>query len=146
MNGASLVSTAFILVSLTLAGGCAMSNGDTEKNYRWEWPADRKPDTRLLAKVSRLEKNSEGFFGINRSPSIAANLPDAQVMTGHIVDGNQKFTLILPKVEAANISVNDYVALGILGNDVCICIAKAPDSGNQTKQMEWLKNWECSKK
>jgi len=123
-----------------------MANGDRGNFYKWEWSADRKPETRLLAKVSKLEKPSEGFFDTNKSPSIAANLPDAQVMTGRIADGDQKFTLVLPKVEAANISANDYVALGILGNDICICIAKVPDSGIHAKQIEWLKNWECSKK
>jgi len=135
-----------VTLGFGLGGEWAMSAADVVRHYRWEWPAERKPETRLLAKVLILEKHSEGFLGINRSPSIAANLPDAQVMTGGIVGGDQKFTLILPKVEVENISVNDYVALGILGNDICICIAKAPDSGNQTKQMEWLKNWECPKK
>lgn len=140
-----LIAIAFIFF-LFLTTPPAMADGERGNFYTWEWPADRKSEIRLLAKVSKLEKHSEGFFGINRSPSIAANLPDAQVMTGRLVDGDQKFTLILPKAEVANISANDYVALGILGNDICICIAKAPDGGNQAKQMEWLKNWECSKK
>jgi hypothetical protein len=128
-----------------------MSNGDTEKNYRWEWPADRTPEIRLLAKVAKLEKQKEGFLGINRSPSIAANLPDAQVLTGLIVDGhrelaNRKFSLVLPKVEAADIAANDYVALGIIGSDICICIAKVPAGGSQAQQMEWVANWQCAGK
>ena len=127
-----------------------MSNGDTQKNYKWEWPANRTPEIRLLAKITKLEKQKESLFGTNKSPSIAGNLPDAQVLTGNIIDGREKladqtFTLVLPKVEAANISVNDYVALGIIDNDICICIAKVPSSESRAKQMEWMANWKCSK-
>lgn len=128
-----------------------MSSGDTQKLYKWQWPANRMPDIRLLAKVSKFEKQKESLLGTNKSPSIAANLPDAYVLTGTIVEGsavsaNQVFILTLPRIEAANISVDDYVALGIINNDICICIAKVPDSDSRAKKMEWLANWDCSKK
>ncbi|MFM9970473.1 MAG: hypothetical protein ACKVQK_18950 [Burkholderiales bacterium] len=128
-----------------------MSNGDTQKMYTWQWPADRIPDIRLLAKVSKFEKQKEGLLGTNKSPSIAGNLPDAHVLTGTIVEGsnlssNQVFTLTLPRIEAVDIAVNDYVALGIIDKDICICIAKVPSSESRAKMVEWLANWKCSKK
>lgn len=135
---------------MTIIGGCAMSNGDTQVIYKWEWPADRRPDIRLLAKVTKLEKQKESLFSTNKSPSIASNLPDAHVLTGNIIDGyeklaNQSFVLVLPRIEVADISVNDHVALGIVNNAICICIAKVPASENRVKQMEWLANWKCSR-
>ena len=126
-----------------------MSNGDTQKYYKWEWPADRTPNIRLLARVTKLEKQKDGIFGIKKSPSIAGNLPNAYVLVGAILGGdekltNQTFTLVLPKIEMGDISINDYVALGILNSDVCICIAKVPSGENRVKQMEWVTNWKCS--
>lgn len=126
-----------------------MSHSDTQKYYKWEWPADRTPDVRLLAKVTKLEKQKDGIFGIKKSPSFASSLPDAHILIGTVVDGDNKlmdqtFTLILPKVELGDISVRDHVALGLLGSDVCICIAKVPSGENRTKQMEWVANWKCT--
>jgi len=45
------------------------------------------------------------------------------------VDGEavERRTLIPPKVGAAGISVNDFVALGNIANDIRICIAKVPE-------------------
>ena len=34
---------------------------------------------------------------------------------------------MFPKIEAAGISVNDFVALGNIANDIRICIAKVPE-------------------
>ena len=127
-----------------------MSNSDTQKKYRWQTPADRKIDIRLLVKISKLEKQDEGFFGLKKSPSLPDYQPNAHVLTGTIIDGqekptNQEFTLILPKSELGNISVNDYVAIGVKNNNVCFCIEKVPNFESKSEQMAWLANWQCSK-
>ena len=127
-----------------------MASGESDKTFKWEWPANREVTTRLLATVQSIEKQKEGFFGVNKSPSIAANLPDAMELTGKIIDGNanyngKTFTLVLPKVELGAVSPHDTVGLGLIGADTCVCIEKAPAANSQTKPEEWLKSWNCKK-
>ncbi len=88
--------------------------GDAKYDLRWEWPAGRQPDKTLLAAVDKIEKQGEGLFGIGRSPSIAENLPDAMVVSGKVI-----------------------------GDSVCVCIAKAPEGRDQEASRGWLKSWDC---
>lgn len=127
-----------------------MASGDSNKVFKWEWPANRDITNRLLASVQRIEKQKEGFFGVNKSPSIATNLPAAMVLTGKILDGNtayagNTFTLVLPKVELGSVVANDTIAIGLVGTEICVCLEKVPEANAKIKQEDWLKNWNCRK-
>ena len=128
-----------------------MSQSNAEiAQYKWEWPADRKPQTRILIKVTKLEKQGEGFLGIKKSPSIATNLPDAMILEGTVVQSDTGISvhtveLTVPKVEIPDIAVGDKVALGFIANKVCICAEKLPDSVEPSNEANWLADWNCIK-
>ena len=139
-----------IVIAEFVSGGCSMVESSNTSDFKWEWPGDRKPESRLLATVKSIEKQDEGLFGINKSPSIADNYPDAQILTGKILGNDSKlaektFTLILPKQELGGILPNDKIGLGIVNKYICICISKAPKTENDEKLMEWVSNWDCTK-
>lgn len=119
------------------------------RHYRWLRLTGHAPDIRLLAKVARLEKQKETrfLFGLEKSPSIVTPA-DAYVLTGIVVAGDEKlisrkFDLVLPKRDMGDISVNDYVALGVMKNDICIGIEKIPVAEDRAKQIEWVADWRC---
>jgi hypothetical protein len=118
------------LILLSLLGGCAMS-ADIE--YKWEWPADRAIEKRVLIKVENIKAQSAGFFGVKKSPSLASSLPDPTVVTGinQGKDGSKGKTIsiVVPKLEIENLKIGNYVVLGIVNSNTCICIVpvESPD-------------------
>ncbi len=107
-------------------------SADIELN--WEWPADRAADQKILIKVTDIKKQSSGFFGIKKSPSLAQNLPDPMVLSATLIGNesnlkNKTLELVLPKVELGEIKNNDIAILGVIAGKTCICI-KAAESEN----------------
>ena len=134
------------LLAVFFLGGCDSVQGDAKYDLRWEWPAGRQPEKTLLAVVDNIEKQGDDLFGIGRSPSIADNLPDVMRVSGRIIDsdGDETFSLVLPKLELGDIGVNDNVGLALIGDSVCICIAKAPQGRDPETLWGWLKTWDCA--
>ncbi len=114
----------------------------------WEWPADRVPDHRLLIHVEDIHDEQGGMFGIRQSPSLAAALPDPVVVTATVVAGpeawaGQRLTLRLPRLELGGVTPGDHAGLGVLGDEVAICIAPAPADADRDGQIRWLDSWAC---
>ncbi|MEI2743426.1 MAG: hypothetical protein V9G63_13530 [Candidatus Competibacter sp.] len=138
-----LLTTAFLVGEHTMS-----QSRETALNLKWEWPGDRTPDYRILVRVDRLAQPDQGLFGWKKSPSLASALPDPIELTGTVIAGQQDWlgktiTLSLPKLELASAGEGDRVAMGVLIQNVCICIAKAPDPlpGDAER---WLASWRCN--
>ena len=94
---------------------------------QWEWPAERSSEQKILVQIEKIKAKGGGFFGIGKSPSIADNLPDAQVVSGKILNTNERldgksFSLTVPKLEIESIKSGSYAVLGLVENTICICI------------------------
>ncbi|WP_226668414.1 hypothetical protein [Microbulbifer aggregans] len=112
------------IITLSLIGGCAMS-ADIE--LKWEWPADRAVEDKILIKIEDIKPQGSGFFGLRKSPSFAENLPDPTVITGVIKNADElikgkSLKIIVPKPEVGNAAVGSYAVLGLVEKDICICI------------------------
>lgn len=111
-------------ITLMLIGGCAMS-ADIELS--WEWPAERAIEDRILVKVESVKPKSAGLFGILNSPSLAGSLPDPIIVSGVVINSDNKLNgksiqVVAPKLEIENIKKGIYAMLGIVENTICICI------------------------
>lgn len=100
-------------------------SADIELN--WEWPAERPSEQKVLVQVNNIKEQGGGFFGVLKSPSLANSLPDAQVLSGKVINTDKSLdgksiTLIVPKLEIESIKSGDYVVMGIVQEKICICI------------------------
>ena len=132
------------LFAFTATGACA---GTADLELRWEWPADRSPTHKIAANLTSLAPAKEG---VAKSPSIAAQLPDPMLLRGRVTAGRddwkgRSFELHIPKLELADIGVGDAVALGLVNDDVCICIAPMPGGHDETQTHKWLHGWNCTR-
>lgn len=94
---------------------------------RWEWPADRQVQNKLLVRVTNIKEQGGGLFGINKSPSIADNLPDPVILTGTIIKSSNNtdgktVSIVVPKPEIESINSGDHGLFGLVNGSVCICI------------------------
>lgn len=126
-----------------------MSDSPSESaTLRWEWPADRVPDHRILVRIDAIREERGGLLGIRRSPSLADALPNPVELEATVVAGDapglgRRLSLRLPRPELHDIAVGDHAAMGLLGPGTCICIAKAPAGTDQAAQERWLASWNC---
>jgi hypothetical protein len=114
----------FSFLTLILIGSYAMS-ADIE--LKWEWPANRTIDKKILVKIDSIDIKKSGIFGFFNSPSIIGNLPDPRTLTGKVIklENNKSdvnFKLTLPLLELNDIKSGSFAALGIVNNTTCICI------------------------
>lgn len=111
-------------LTLMLIGGCAMS---ANIEYKWEWPADRAIEDRVLVQIKSLKKKGAGLFGINMSPSLVSNLPDPYILSGIVLNSPNKLAgktvqVVVPSAEIDAIKTDSLAMFGIVENNICICI------------------------
>lgn len=133
-----VLSTLVLLTSMLL-GGCAMA---TDLNLKWEWPAERQPELKLVMAIADASPAGKGWFGIKRSPSLVEGIPDPVELKGTVIKGDssllqKSITLTLPRLEAGALGKGDVAAIGVLDNNVCICIRKLASAD------EDLSGWQC---
>lgn len=122
----------------------------TPVNLAWEWPGDSKPDARMVVRVDNLTAQRDGGpFGLRRSPSIAASLPEPVELSGTVISGESDWagraiSLVLPSAEIAGVRSDDRVALGVLGAGTCICVEKLPREIADHRLRSWLAAWDCT--
>jgi hypothetical protein len=72
-------------------------------------------------------------LGVKKSPSLASSLPDPTVVTGIDQGRNgskgKTISIVVPKLEIENLKIGNYVVLGIVSSNTCICIVpvESPD-------------------
>ena len=122
-----------------------MSNSVIE--CKWEWPAGRKVETKLLLRVEKIATASKGWFGMAASPSLA--LPEATdvqalVLVGPDTMQGKLLKLQMPGMEARKLGQGKLAAAGLLtGNAVVVCIASSPAQEIAPAQT-WLTSWNCN--
>jgi hypothetical protein len=137
-----------LLLAGVIPGGCDVGNSrDGQFELRWEWPAERRPDQRLLVRVTQVKSHGGGMLGMGNSPSVQ-NLPDPVDVYGEVVGGSPEWRgrttkLVAPRAELAGIASGDSLALGLSGRGICICAAKAPAGLNEQQLTDWLAAWHC---
>lgn len=99
---------------------------------KWEWPANRDIESKVLVKIDSLEETSSGLFSIGKSPSLASNLPDPYTLKGTVLKSTSRFEeksiqLIAPKLEIENIQPGKAAMLGLVDGKTCICIVAVDD-------------------
>lgn len=114
----------------------------TDLRLKWEWPADRQPEHKLVVAVTDVREADKGWFGIKRSPSLLGSLPDPITLKGTVVKGDANLkdktvSLTLPKLEADEVRKGDVTAIGVLESSVCICIKRLQSAD------EDISNWKC---
>lgn len=148
-TAAALLAGLLILAapSAAISGGFSQMSAQTLA-LKWEWPAGRQVDSKILVKVGKIAKASKGFLGIGASPSLADALPDATDVTATVVAGpdalvGKTVTLGLPGMEAAKLKAGELAGFGLLANGaLCICVAAAP-SQDAAQAGTWLEGWSC---
>lgn len=133
-----------------------MADSDVQ-NKRWDSqaPVGREPEARLLVRIEKLEKKRKPFKPLIKSPSIIEDPPDAHILEGYVVDGDEEFNntkikLMFSRSEEKNIETNDYVALGIIKShpqkNIFICMEKVPSELSLAEKLKWLESWKCPKR
>ena len=131
-----------IVFVFIFAGGCGMS---TDVELKWEWPANRKVDRKILVKITGLKKQGGGLLGIKKSPSIVDNLPDPVLVSGIIINNNSEsdekiVSVIVPELEVKDIDKNSYTVWGLVDNSICICIVPVKDKNVDLEQVDCNKS------
>ncbi len=117
----------------------------TDVELKWEWPANRKVDRKILVKITGLKKQGGGLLGIKKSPSIVDNLPDPVLVSGIIINNNSEsdekiVSVIVPELEVKDIDKNSYTVWGLVDNSICICIVPVKDKNVDLEQVDCNKS------
>lgn len=107
---------------------------------KWEWPADRAIEDRILIKVEDVKPQGSGLFGLRKSPSFASNIPEPTVITGVVqntgsVISGKRLKVIAPKPEIGGTEAGSYAVLGVVDKDVCICIVPVDSADSDITQI-----------
>ncbi len=132
----------FSFLTLILIGNCAMS---AEIELKWEWPANRTIDYKLLVKIDSVDKKKSGLFGFFKSPSIVDNFPDPRTLSGKVIksgsgESGGAFKLTLPLLEIDDIKPGSFAVLGIVKNRTCVCIASVKSADVKLDDVKCLEN------
>lgn len=109
---------------LIFVGGCSMA---ADIDLKWEFPADREANEKLLVKIEKIKKESGGLFGTKKSPSLVDAFPEATRVSGVILSEDKNIKgksveLVLPGLELEGIAKNGFAMLGLVDTNTCICI------------------------
>lgn len=120
------------ILAVTILGisfGVLAMSSKSSLRLNWEWPADRKPDQKILVNIENIKTPGAGFLGIGRSPSMVNSYPDPVVVTGVIVKAGdlstgKKISITMPRLELNDLGAGDHAVLGLLDGETCICITR----------------------
>ena len=123
----------------------------SEKNVqlRWEGAAGRQPEGKLLVQVRELKAAGQGLLGqLENHPSLARSLPDPVDIQASVLRhtgswSGSSVSLRYSRYELPEAAVNDRLALAVIGQEVCICIARVPGSVAEAALDDWLARWTC---
>jgi hypothetical protein len=135
-----VVRLSALLFIFLMSGVNAMAH-TPNLSLTWQWGGT--PAGRVAITVGSIEKQGGGLFGINQSPSIAGNLPDARIVTGEVVAGDSAGSaeLKIPAHELPSVKPGDVLAIMYTSDHHAVCVAAPPVTGAALP--DWLKAWEC---
>lgn len=123
-------------------------------HLKWQWPAGRHPDLKILIRVDTIRKESGGLFGIRKFESMGEHLPDATEVIGTVVLGGddlrgKTLRLRAPRAELKDVATGHTAGVGIIksangSGDICICVRGAPENLGADALKSWLDQMSCS--
>jgi len=114
---------------------------------KWEWPAGRQMETKILINVKKISKASTGFFGIGASPSLADAIPEATDVIATVIAGQENLigktiSMRVPGVEADKLKVGGPAAVALVENTISICVSAVPPDKGELDN--WFNKWNCN--
>jgi len=114
---------------------------------KWEWPAGRQMETKILINVKKISKASRGFFGIGASPSLADAIPEATDVVATVIAGQENLigktiSMRVPGVEANKLKVGEPAAVALVNSNISICVSAAPTDKGELDN--WFNKWSCN--
>jgi hypothetical protein len=122
---------------------------DQNIELQWEGAAGRKPDGKLLVQVQDLKAAGQGVLSqLRNHPSLAHSMPEPVDLRASVLHhtgawSGSSVALRYPKYMLPDANANDRLALAVIGEKVCICLARVPSSVAETALEDWLAQWTC---
>ncbi len=145
---AASLATAFGTFNLYSEEPFAMA--DTSSQLGWEWRANRALEQRAGVRLTRIEKEGGGLFGIGRSPSLGGSLPDPRRVQAQVLavdrpgqaSAGTEIGFRIPNVELKGAKEGALVAIGVIGKNV-VCLSPAPAHVTETSLANWIPEAPC---
>jgi hypothetical protein len=99
--------------------------------------------------VQELKAAGQGLLGqLENHPSLAGSVPEPvdikATVLRHTGSGSaSSVSLRFSKYELPDAAVNDRLALALIGQEVCICLARVPSGVPESALDDWLAKWTC---
>jgi hypothetical protein len=116
---------------------------------QWEGAAGRQPDGKLLVEVEDLKAAGKGTLAqLRNHPSLAQSMPDpvdlrASVLRHTGVWSGSGVSLRYPQYLLPDATTHDRLALAVIGEKVCVCLARVPSAVPESALEAWLAQWKC---
>jgi len=124
-----------------------MANSQDTLHLSWQW--NRPAPERMVLLISGIRAEGGGLLGIGRSPSLAAALPDAHIVSGRQVTATGQARAVeirLPRYELPPLKAGDLAAVAYTSDGAAICMAALPGDLPVSGYERWLAEWECPKR
>jgi hypothetical protein len=126
-----------------------MRSSGKDVQLRWEGSAGRQPETKLVVQVQKLEVAGQGVLGqLENHPSLAHSMPDPVDLKASVLHhtgawSGASVALRYPKYKLPDAAAHDRLALAVIGQQVCICLAHVPSGLANAALDDWLAQWNC---
>jgi len=126
-----------------------MRSSGKHVQLRWEGAAGRQPEGKLLVQVQELKAAGQGLLGqLENHPSLARSIPEPVDINASVLRytgswSGSSVSLRYSRYELPDGAVNDRFALALIGQEVCICLARVPSSVAEAALDDWLAQWTC---
>lgn len=109
-----------------------------------EGAGGRRPSGFLVMRLTGLEREGRGLFGLRQSPAMPGYVPDAHSAEGEILLGaGGKVHLRAPGAEFANAGMGGLLVLGMVDDGHCICILHPPAGMAAEQAASWAAGQAC---
>jgi hypothetical protein len=125
------------------------SSGRELVQLQWEGAAGRQPESKLVVQVRERKEGAPGTLGqLGNHPSLARSVPSPVDIQAAVLAHTGSWSapnvaLRYPKYKLPDAALNERLALGVLGQNVCICLARVPGDVADAALPEWLAHWQC---
>lgn len=139
-----LATTPALAAGFIKDGSVMVSTGIWEVS--WQGAAGRPPERFLVLRLTALEREGGGLFGLRRSPSMPGWLPDAHLLTGEVVSGTdpgRRMRLRVPGSELAGATPGGLLAVGLVDATHAICLLQPPAGMSAEAIPDWAKGQPC---
>ena len=142
------IMTALAVFYLETEGSFAMAKPSLQLG--WEWRGGRALEQRAALRLTKIEKEGGGLFGIGGAPSLGGSLPDAQKVEAEVLAVDQpgpvaagtRIGFRIPKLELGGAEPGTLVAVGLIGQNV-VCLVRVSGEVDEASMAGWLPGVDC---